>query len=137
MKTVIKALIYDTDNNVLLLNRNITHPNFPSHIDFPGGELEHNETESRAICREIAEETGLSVSVKMVNEVYRKQVSADLIHVVFRVCVKTRKPLILLSWEHTNYKWVPIEEFKKMKLPKSVDEYHLTLLEYLSRRSGR
>ena len=48
----------------LVLYRSNTHPLFPGHIDFPGGEVEPEEIPEVAVAREIQEETGLLVNSK-------------------------------------------------------------------------
>lgn len=44
VKIVSKALIKNKNGKYLLLYRGDTHPNFPGHLDLPGGEVESEET---------------------------------------------------------------------------------------------
>ena len=61
IKTVSKALIKNRAGAYLLLYRGDSHPLFPGHLDFPGGEVESNESYKEATAREIWEETGIHV----------------------------------------------------------------------------
>ena len=63
-KIVAKALVRNSEGLYLVLHRGNTHPRFPGHIDFPGGEVESKETPEVAVMREIQEETGLLVDPK-------------------------------------------------------------------------
>jgi len=133
MKIVAKALIRDKTGNLLLLRRSLTHPNFPEHIDFPGGEVEPNEPHIEAVRREIREETGLDIPLVNIQQVYLKQLADDLTHVVFLVSTSDSKPGVELSWEHSGFEWIPFDQFNTLSLPKGVDNYHLTVLDYLDR----
>lgn len=61
VKAVSKALIKNKNGKYLLLYRGDTHPNFPGHLDLPGGEVESEETSKTATAREIQEETGICI----------------------------------------------------------------------------
>ena len=52
-KIVAKALVRNSEGLCLVLYRGNTHPRFPGHIDFPGGEVESEETPEAAVAREI------------------------------------------------------------------------------------
>ena len=131
MKIVAKILLIDSTDNILVLRRNYTHPNFPNHYDFPGGEVEENENNIEAVQREITEETGLQVSLNSINLGTKKRVNDNLLHVVYLGRLNTHKPKVLLSWEHESYEWIPIDMLKNELLPKNVDNYYLTALDYL------
>lgn len=132
MKIVAKALIRDEAGDLLLLRRGMTHPNFPGHIDFPGGEVESDEPHIEAVRREIREETGLDIPLKNIQEVYLKQLADDLTHVLFLANTPNRKPEVELSWEHSGFEWIPFDQFSALTLPEGVDIYHLTVLDYLN-----
>lgn len=132
MKIVAKALIRDEAGDLLLLRRGLTHPNFPKHIDFPGGEVEPDEPHIEAVRREIREETGLDIPLKNIQQVHLNQLSNDLMHVVFLASVPNNKPEIELSWEHSGFEWIPFNRFRTLALPEGADNYHLTVIDYLS-----
>jgi 8-oxo-dGTP pyrophosphatase MutT (NUDIX family) len=131
MKIVAKALIRDEAGDLLLLRRGLTHPNFPEHIDFPGGEVEPDESYIEAVKREIREETGLEIPLKNIRQVHLRQLSDGLTHVVFVAAVPNNKPEVELSWEHSGFEWVSFGQFSALVLPEGVDDYHLTVLDYL------
>ena len=58
-KIVAKALVRNSKGLYLVLYRSNTHPLFPGHIDFPGGEVESEEIPEAAVMHEIQEETRL------------------------------------------------------------------------------
>ena len=72
-KIVAKALVRNSEGLYLVLHRGNTHPRFPGHIDFPGGEVEPKETPETAVIREIQEETGLLVDPKKLKKLFTKQ----------------------------------------------------------------
>jgi len=131
MKIVAKALIRDAAGDLLLLRRGLTHPNFPEHVDFPGGEVEPDEPHIEAVRREIREETGLDIPLENIQQVHLKQLSDDLAHVVFVATVPDNKPEVELSWEHSGFEWIPFDQFGMLVLPEGVDNYHLTVLDFL------
>jgi 8-oxo-dGTP pyrophosphatase MutT (NUDIX family) len=131
MKIVAKALIRDKAGDLLLLRRGLTHPNFPEHVDFPGGEVEPDESHIEAVRREIREETGLDVPLENIRQVHLRQLSYDLTHVIFLVNISDNKPEVELSWEHSGFEWIPFDQFGALTLPEGVDNYHLTVLDYL------
>lgn len=132
MKIVAKALIRDEAGDLLLLRRGLTHPNFPEHVDFPGGEVEPDEPHIEAVRREIREETGLDIPLVNIQQVYLKQLADDLTHVLFLASTPDRKPEVELSWEHSGFEWIPFDQFNALTLPEGVDNYHLTVLDYLN-----
>ena len=73
IKTVSKALIKNRAGAYLLLYRGDSHPNFPGHLDIPGGEVESNESYKEATAREIWEETGVHVQLNSLEELFAKQ----------------------------------------------------------------
>ena len=67
-----KALIKNRAGAYLLLYRGDSHPNFPGHLDFPGGEVESNESYEATTAREIWEETGIHVQPNSLEELFAK-----------------------------------------------------------------
>lgn len=130
MKIVAKALLRDPENNLLLLYRGLTHPNFPGNLDLPGGEVEEDESHVKAVEREIKEETALTVDSKDIEEVFSKQHS-DVLHLLFETKIDEIDPEITLSWEHHGYKWFSLNDLLAEDVPSNADTYYLDVLEYL------
>lgn len=82
IKTVSKALIKNRAGAYLLLYRGDSHPNFPGHLDFPGGEIESNESYEATTAREIWEETGIHVQPNSLEELFAKQ-HKNVKHILF------------------------------------------------------
>ena len=73
-KIVAKTLVRNSEGLYLVLYRSNTHPLFPEHIDFPGGEVEPEEIPEAAVAREIQEETGLLVDSKKLKKLLKSTI---------------------------------------------------------------
>ena len=56
------GIMFDTEENILMGLRDSRGPN-PNYWEFPGGQLEHNETLEECLRREWAEELNLEISI--------------------------------------------------------------------------
>ena len=108
VKTVSKALIKNKNGKYLLLYRGDTHPNFPGHLDLPGGEVESEETSRMATAREVQEETGICIYPNDLKKLFVRQ-HKNTRHVLFEIIIdKTEADIpIKLSWEH---KKIPLDD---------------------------
>jgi len=97
-------------DKILLLRRSDTHPTRPGEWDLPGGLLDDGETPKEAVIREIKEETGLDVqNPKVFDVTFRNSGSiGDLILLLFWVEANDNE--VTLSYEHSEHKWVSIDE---------------------------
>ena len=130
-KIVAKALVRSSEGLCLVLHRGNTHPRFPGHIDFPGGEVEPKETPEAAVMREIQEETGLSVNPKKLKMLFTKQ-SQQATHVLFEAKLTEPDAKVALSWEHKSYRWIAPEELKRLPKFPGADPYYTDVVDYLS-----
>lgn len=111
--SVVKALLFNSDGELLVLSRGKTHPHWPLQPDIPGGRIEKGEGPSEALIRELFEEVGIKLSSSELSSL--KEIS------------KLKKPLggwylfevrldadpeIKLSYEHSSFEWVA-SDFKK------------------------
>ncbi len=129
----IKALILNDKNELLLmktaqekLKRNIVH------WDLPGGRIKDGDDVETTLRKEIEEETGIR-HVKILDffhavisniKVHREDYTYGLVLFIYR-CKINPKEKIILSDEHTEYKWASIKEAKKLlvvKYPKDFIE---------------
>lgn len=107
MIKVVAALI-QKENKILIAKRSTGDPNVLGKWEFPGGKVELNEAEHQAIEREILEEFELKIKAKdfIVNNVCEypgkivdlRLYSCDYISGDFKL------------HDHSEYKWVSIEE---------------------------
>ena len=131
IKIVAKALVRSSEGLCLVLHRGNTHPRFPGHIDFPGGEVEPKETPEAAVMREIQEETGLLVDPKKMKKLFTKQYQ-QATHVLFEAKLTEPDAKVALSWEHKSYRWITPEELKSLPKFPGADPYYTDVVDYLS-----
>lgn len=130
-KIVAKALVRNSEGLYLVLYRSNTHPLFPGYIDFPGGEVEPEETPEAAVAREIQEETGLSVNPNKLKKLFTKQYQQTT-HILFEAKLAKPDAKIALSWEHKDYRWITPEELKRLPKFPGADPYYTDIVDYLS-----
>ncbi|MEO8065242.1 MAG: NUDIX domain-containing protein [Candidatus Doudnabacteria bacterium] len=118
------------DEKVLLLKRRPNDVHKPGAWDIPGGRLEPGENPFTGLLRETKEETNLDIEVVMPLDVhYFTRDDGQQITLLMFLC-KPKSDRVELSEEHTEYKWVdlnnpkvdfpdwlhqPIENYKKFK----------------------
>lgn len=132
MKIVAKVLVLDRKGDILVLRRSTSHPKYPLHWDFPGGEVEDGEKPSESARREIEEETNMVISSDELESAFKKIVSDKLIHELFTVKIDQIAPEILTSWEHDDYKWFSTDKLLAEPVPHGADPYFLDVMEWLS-----
>lgn len=130
-KIVAKTLVRNSEGLYLVLYRSNTHPLFPGHIDFPGGEVESEETPEAAVAREIQEETRLSVNPNKLKKLFAKQYRQTT-HILFEAKLAEPDAKIALSWEHKDYRWITPEELKRLPKFPGADPYYTDAVDYLS-----
>ena len=130
-KIVAKALVRSSEGLCLVLHRGNTHPRFPGHIDFPGGEVEPEETPEVAVAREIQEETGLSVDPNKLKKLFAKQYRQTT-HMLFEAKLTEPDAKVALSWEHKSYRWITPEELKSLPKFSDADPYYTDVVDYLA-----
>ena len=59
----VKALVYDGEGRILLIQRSMSSKHYAGQWDLPGGKVDPGETFDAALVREIKEETGLDISL--------------------------------------------------------------------------
>lgn len=130
----VKALIFNTEGEVLLLERD--HPIKKIYWDIPGGRLQKGESLMETLLREVKEETGLDG----INEFYPftmvltdiripiQDGSVGLIFSIFR-CNLSIPFQPILSSEHINFGWfTPFEASQKLNA-----QYPIEFIEKLTR----
>lgn len=130
MLLIAKILIYNPNNEILVLQRSSTHPRYAHHLDFPGGEVEKNETPEIAIARELLEETGIQVEARELSQSAEKQMTDDKKYLLFTAHTDDEAS-VKLSWEHESYRWLSKKEILEQYLPVKPDDFYLFVMDEL------
>lgn len=112
MRTVVivKVVAVNEAGDILLLKRSLSASNRPGDWDFPGGHVDGDEDFPAAVCRELAEETGIKLVPAQVRLFFAHtmMVSEDLNAVRLMYWVKLPTEVsVSLSEEHASYQWTP------------------------------
>ncbi|MFX1510970.1 MAG: NUDIX domain-containing protein [Promethearchaeota archaeon] len=103
--------IIEKDERFLILKRSPTKDFEPNHWEVVTGRFEEEETPDAGILREIEEETTLKAEVIMpvtTSFFYRGGKEFPMVSIAF--WCKYIKGKVKLDWEHTEYKWVGLDE---------------------------
>lgn len=118
---VVKIVVYDKDNNILMLQRSAQSPR-PHGWDFPGGGVDKGEDPSVAVIRETLEEAGIQIAQPRLLNTYHGEIDAGE-YVALGYSARVDDISVQLSWEHEAYRWMTIDEVNHIKLP----ELHKTI----------
>lgn len=133
-RRVAKALLLDANRDFLLLRRSEGHPLLAGFYDLPGGTVEDGEEFGQAVIREIAEETGIQMSLADLHVLYattkllHEQSYPTLMYIGF---ISVAKPDITISWEHQSYEWAPLGRLTEVE-PQLAPTYR-EALDYIRR----
>lgn len=119
---VIGVVILDNDGRIIILKRNAQRRTSPNKWQTPSGFMKEGESAEEAVLREVWEETSLSGTIKKSGSVF--EVADDWarwIIVPFLISVKTDK-VIIDSKEHSEFRWVKIDEISTFECVKGIDE---------------
>lgn len=114
---VVKAVVFNPEGKLLLLRRSETDTRRPHQWDLPGGLKEEDEDCYGGLVREIKEESGLAVS--RLKLFYSKtEISKwdddsgkhekNVVKMYFMANVEEKE--IVLSFEHSEFTWVSLEQ---------------------------
>ena len=123
---VLTGILRDKDL-FLIVKRKENNEKFPGAWEFPGGHLEEGETIIEGLYRELREEIGYCDKFKPIITHYTdeiKEKNNEKIHdleIDFIINIDKEKINVILSNEHTDYKWVNrdseyLDEYIKAKL---------------------
>ncbi|MCD7892565.1 MAG: NUDIX hydrolase [Erysipelotrichaceae bacterium] len=125
--TVKGIVIYK--GKVLALKRVRPSSDGLGYWEMPGGGLEYGETPHEALVRELKEETGLDIEIiKPVYTFTAIRPNYQTVGIGF-LAIPTNDHVIL-SDEHTDFKFVHSDELKELLDPQIYNDIILTLKEY-------
>ena len=110
-----KAIIFNKEGRILTLYRSKTAPSRPNTWDFPGGDLDFGEDTTKGILREVKEETSLDVKELTLFDVSSKINEKGEFWVTIAYKAKADSDKVILSFEHTEFRWVAPEEFLNLE----------------------
>lgn len=132
-KTIQKLVIIYTDK-ILVVRRSTSDPARPNTWDFPGGNVDDGDMDKyekdtllSALSREVKEETGIETSIKDIKLIFlRSAKNMDktglVIWVGYQFSLDTETK-IHLSSEHSEYKWVTLNEFQDLDFGFAKDDF--------------
>lgn len=111
----VKVVILDKKGRCLLLKRSISSKYNKGKWDFPGGKADSKEDFEEALLREVAEETGLKISLgKVVGSAQSETPTKKVAYIILEGMIISGK--VKLSDEHDEYIWVDRHKLAKMDL---------------------
>lgn len=111
------AFIINKNNEVLLLLRSIKDDAFPGEWELGGGGILYKETPEQSLIREIKEECGLDLDIKIpltINIFYIKNVQH--FEITYFCELKDENQKIQLSSEHSDFKWLNLKDINSSNL---------------------
>lgn len=106
------AFIINEEGKLLFLLRNKQDDIGEGKYCLPGGHLEQSLSEERNVKKEIKEETGLDVLT--CNSLTIKKINNGKNKIYYFVCTIPRNSEVILNEkEHSNYKWMSLEDLQK------------------------
>jgi 8-oxo-dGTP diphosphatase len=121
--SIVQIGVIIDDKKVLLVKRSKNDSHRAGEWEFPGGELEANEDLRGGLMREILEETGINIKIGLpvyISDLVLKEQGIRYILVYILCKTVDANPKIILSSEHTDYKWIDVESVKKRDFPEEV-----------------
>ena len=101
----VKVVIHDDSRRCLLLKRSPSSKGNPGKWDLPGGKVDSAETFEHALLREVAEETGLSVSLgRVLGAAESESPTKRVVYLILEGRVESGQ--VSLSSEHSDFAWV-------------------------------
>jgi len=105
LKLSVKIVVRDEAGRCLLLRRSLSSKGNPGKWDFPGGKIDPGESFDEALLREVAEETGLTISILGVAGTAESEApAARVVYLILEGRVESGE--VRLSEEHDDHAWV-------------------------------
>ena len=106
----VKSFIVNDKNELLLVKRHDNEIHCPGAWEIPGGRLELGEDPFEALKRETKEETNLDIEIQNPLRVHHfERDDGQRITMISFLC-RPKSNSVVLSEEHTDYKWIEIEK---------------------------
>ena len=118
----VKGIIRRNDGKILVLKRNDKDDHKPGVWETVGGGMDKEESPRQALLREISEETGLAVNVSNPFNVFTFKKDTGEFKIGITFLCEYLSGEIMLSDEHSEYRWIEPKEFSEMESVPSLHE---------------
>lgn len=118
----VKGIIRRDDGRILVLKRSDGDDHRPGVWETVGGGMDREETPQEALLREILEETGLTVDVGTPFNVFTFKKDTGEFKVGITFLCKLVSEEVILSHEHSDFRWIDPGEFVEMESVPSLHE---------------
>lgn len=116
-------ILEDGHNEILFLKRGLHTDLGPGLWGFPAGHIEADETPDDCSLRELKEEIGDQINVRLLRRIGPVRDSFyGGIYEIYLYHYRWLNGIILLNHEHTEYAWVGREDFKNYNVMDGIDE---------------
>ncbi|MDP4093268.1 MAG: NUDIX domain-containing protein [Bacillota bacterium] len=129
----VKVLIKNDEDKYLLLRRSSISKYNAGKWEMPGGKIEPCENFDKALTREVAEETGLTVTMLKVAGAAQSESPDKMIAYLIMEGVSSSIEVIL-SPEHDSFKWLNLDELGSMDLAKQFKPF---ITDFISSKRSR
>lgn len=121
------GIIVNERKQVLIVKRSDTDDFLPGYWEFPGGGLEYGEHPDEGIKRELFEECGIRISKSLPYIVksyvgYEKTPREKQYIEIFYLCEHEASQEVVISFEHSAYRWVHLHEVEDMYMTDYIKE---------------
>ncbi len=127
------AIIINDKKEILLLKRSNNEKFFTGEWELPGGGTIIGEDPKDAIKREVKEECNLDISpvapIAIVPFTLDEEVVTQWVEIIFYCKLFNPDQAIVISEEHTDYQWFPLEQSSIQTLRPFIREIVMSFLE--------
>lgn len=118
----VKGIIRREDGKILVLKRSDKDDHKPGIWETVGGGMDKEESPQKALLREISEETGLVVNVGSPFNVFTFKKDTGEFKVGITFLCEYLSGEVMLSDEHSEYRWIDPKDFSQMESVSSLYE---------------
>jgi 8-oxo-dGTP diphosphatase len=113
---VVAAIIFDEQENILITKR-MPDSHLGGYWEFPGGQVEENESEEQALRRELKEETGLDICIVQKFREERFEYDIKFVHLIFYICRLCPAIQDVEKRQISDFRWAKKDRLSKYKFP--------------------
>ena len=111
----VKVVLHDDSGRCLLLKRSLSSKGNPGKWDLPGGKVDVGENFEQGLLREVAEETGVTISVQRVLGAAESELPTRRVaYLILEGCVESGQ--VRLSSEHDDFAWVDRQDLARVDI---------------------